>query len=132
MDKGAAKTRAVCGEFDGEAQGAGVDVEGFKGRLHLGGQSLNGFARIRGKKAIDMHKPGNAKVGGGCRGRRAATVDHWAAVVNGTRAAGGGGGGIVLPAAGGAGGAVEPVEAAGAEKVTEAAEHVVARAGGGC
>ena len=70
-------------------------------------------------------------VGGGCRGRRAATVDHWAAVVNGTRAAGGGGGGIVLPAAGGAGGAVEPVEAAGAEKVTEAAERVVARAGGG-
>ena len=71
-------------------------------------------------------------VGGGCRGRRAATVNHWAAVVNGTRAAGGGGGGIVLPAAGGAGGAVEPVEAAGAEKVTEAAERVVARTGGGC
>ena len=62
MDKGAAKTRAVCGEFDGEAQGAGVDVEGFKGRLHLGGQSLNGFARLRGEKAIDVHKPGNTKV----------------------------------------------------------------------
>ena len=30
--------------------------------------------------------------GGGCRGRRAATVDHWGAVVNGTRAAGGSGG----------------------------------------
>ena len=70
--------------------------------------------------------------GGGCRGRRAATVDHWAAVVNGTRAAGGGGGGIVLPAARGAGGAVEPVEAAGAEKVTEAAGRVVVRAGGAC
>ena len=70
--------------------------------------------------------------GGGCRGRRAATVDHWAAVVNGTRAAGGGGGGIVLPAARGAGGAVEPVEAAGAKKVTEAAGRVVVRAGGGC
>ena len=140
MDKGAAKTRAVCGEFDGEAQGAGVDVEGFKGRLHLGGQSLNGFARLLGEKAIDVHSReirrskyrSSRGVGGGCRGRRAGTVDHWAAVVNGTRAAGGGGGGIVLPAAGGAGGAVEPVEAAGAEKVTEAAERVVARAGGGC
>ena len=62
MDKGAVKTKAVCGDFDGEAQDAVVDVEGFKGRLHLGGQSLNCFARIRGKKAIDMHKPGNAKV----------------------------------------------------------------------
>ena len=74
-------------------------------------------------------------VGGGCRGRRAATVDHGAAVVNGTREAGGGGGGIVLPAAGGAGGAVGPVDAVGAEKVTEAAgaaERVVARAGDGC
>ena len=62
MDKGAAKTRAVCGEFDGEAQGAGVDVEGFKGRLHLGGQSLNGFARLWGEKTVDVHKPGNTKV----------------------------------------------------------------------
>ena len=53
-------------------------------------------------------------------------------MVNGTRAAGGGGGGIVLPAAGATGGVVEPVEAAGAEKVTEAAERVVARAGSGC
>ena len=41
----------------------------------------------------------------------------------------------MLPAAGGAGGAVGPVDAVGAEKVTEvagAAERVVARAGGGC
>ena len=53
-------------------------------------------------------------------------------MVNGTRVAGCGGGGIVLPAAGASGGAVEPVEAAGAEKVTEAAERVVARAEGGC
>ena len=53
-------------------------------------------------------------------------------MVNGTRAAGGGGGGIVLPAAGAAGGSMEPVEAVGAEKVTEAAERVGARAGGGC
>ena len=45
MDKGAAKTRAVLGgEFDGEAQGAVVDVEGFTSRLHLGGQGLNGIA----------------------------------------------------------------------------------------
>ena len=142
MDKGAAKTRAVLGgELDGKAQGAVVDTEGFNSRLHLGGQGLHGLAGIRGEKAVYMHEPGKAKVqrssrgvGGGCRGRRAATVDHGAAVVNGTRAAGGGGGGIVLPAAGGAGGAVRPVDAVGAEKVTEAAgaaERVVARAGGG-
>ena len=38
----------------------------------------------------------------------------------------------MLPAARGAGGAVEPVESAGAEKVTEAAGCVVVRAGGAC
>ena len=53
-------------------------------------------------------------------------------MVNGARATGGGGGGIMLPTVGGAGGAVEPVEAARAEKVMEAAERVVARAEGGC
>ena len=115
-------------------------MEDFEGCLHLGGESLDGFAHLRGGKAVDVHEPGDREVqisviagdGGGCRGRRAATVDHWAAVVNGTRAAGGGGGGIVLPAARGAGGAVEPVEAAGAEKVTEAAGRIVVRAGGTC
>ena len=84
--------------------------------------------------------------GEGCRERRAATVDHWVAVVNGARSAGGGGGGgivlpatraaggggwgIVLPAAKGAGGAAKPVGSAGAEKVTEAVGRVVVRAGG--
>ena len=45
-------------------------------------------------------------VGGGCRGRRAATTDQGAV--------GGGGGSIVFPAAGAARGAVKPAEVAGA------------------
>ena len=63
MDEGAVKTRAVLGgEFDGEAQGAVVDLERFNSRLHLGGQGFYSFAGIRGGKAVYMHEPGQAKV----------------------------------------------------------------------
>ena len=37
-------------------------MQDFEGCLHLGGESLDGFARLRGEKAVDMHEPLDTEV----------------------------------------------------------------------